>query len=535
MAAVEKTMDTGGVVADAAAHSAAMASSKDDRTSPTQFARLRWRNRLSSKLLILTALAVLIAEVLIFVPSIANMRVRWMSSRLDTVDAVSEVLIASGNINIPREVQDKVLLATGTKAIALREAGASHLLAMSEMPGNIDQVVDLNNISEAAAIWDAFGTLFNGGNRTLRIYGSNPPSATPGRIIEIVTSDAPLRHAMLSYATNVAIISLLISVIAASLIYLLIHEMLLRPVRLMHRNMIDFASAPDNPTRILVPENRKDEFGIAQRQIAHIQSDLQRTLKEQKHLADLGLAVSKINHDMRNILASAQLMSDRLADTRDPMVQRFAPKLIHTLSRAINYSESVMAYGRSQEAPPAPRRVQLSTVILDVQETLNLRTESGIEFENLIPIDFELNVDSNSCFVCCTIFAATRYRPWSAITAVMYPPSSALRFLQEESGRRQSLAWKTQALAYRRRHATTSLQHLRGPHAATARALVLLLLRNWCERMEARLSCARIAPSARISRFAFLTCRTGPKVAAINTQATTRSGSNLSCEPRSDI
>lgn len=398
MAAVEKTMDTGGVVADAAAHSAAMASSKDDRTSPTQFARLRWRNRLSSKLLILTALAVLIAEVLIFVPSIANMRVRWMSSRLDTVDAVSEVLIASGNINIPREVQDKVLLATGTKAIALREAGASHLLAMSEMPGNIDQVVDLNNISEAAAIWDAFGTLFNGGNRTLRIYGSNPPSATPGRIIEIVTSDAPLRHAMLSYATNVAIISLLISVIAASLIYLLIHEMLLRPVRLMHRNMIDFASAPDNPTRILVPENRKDEFGIAQRQIAHIQSDLQRTLKEQKHLADLGLAVSKINHDMRNILASAQLMSDRLADTRDPMVQRFAPKLIHTLSRAINYSESVMAYGRSQEAPPAPRRVQLSTVILDVQETLNLRTESGIEFENLIPIDFELNVDSEQLF-----------------------------------------------------------------------------------------------------------------------------------------
>ncbi len=104
MAAVEKTMDTGGVVADAATHAPAMASAQDDKTSPTQFTRLRWRNRLSSKLLILTALAVLIAEVLIFVPSIANMRVRWMSARLDTVDAVSEVLIASGNINIPREV-----------------------------------------------------------------------------------------------------------------------------------------------------------------------------------------------------------------------------------------------------------------------------------------------------------------------------------------------------------------------------------------------------------------------------------------------
>lgn len=398
MTAVEKTIARGDVVADAIAGPSAMSQPQDDKKSATQFTRLHWRNRLSSKLLILTALAVLIAEVLIFVPSIANMRVRWMNSRLDTVAAVSDVLVASGNIDIPREVQDKVLLATGTKAIVLREAGASNLLAMSEMPGTIDQVIDLNNISEAAAIWDAFGTLFNGGDRTLRIYGSVPPNDPSGQIIEIVTSDAPLRHAMLSYAINVALISLLISIIAASLIYLIIHEMLLRPVRLMHRNMIDFASAPDNPTKILVPENRKDEFGIAQRQIAHIQSDLQRTLKEQKHLADLGLAVSKINHDMRNILASAQLMSDRLADTDDPAVKRFAPKLIHTLSRAINYSESVMAYGRSQEPPPKPRRVQLSTVILDVQETLNLNKESGIQFENLIPEDFELNVDSEQLF-----------------------------------------------------------------------------------------------------------------------------------------
>ncbi|MCL7997713.1 HAMP domain-containing histidine kinase [Brucella sp. 21LCYQ03] len=407
MATVEKSTGIGKAVVDSvtsSANSAATSASSHDNTSPTQFTRLRWRNRLSSKLLILTALAVLIAEVLIFVPSIANMRVRWMSARLDTVEAVSEVLVASGNINIPRDVQDKVLLATGTIAIALREAGASNLLAMSEMPASIDQVIDLSNVSEAAAIWDAFGTLFNGGNRTLRIYDSNPKANTSERITEIVTSDAPLRHAMLSYAINVAIISLLISIIAASLIYLIIHEMLLRPVRLMHRNMIDFASSPDNPTKILVPENRKDEFGIAQRQIAHIQSDLQRTLKEQKHLADLGLAVSKINHDMRNILASAQLMSDRLSDTKDPMVNRFAPKLIHTLSRAISYSESVMAYGRSQELPPAPRRVQLHSIILDVQETLNLNKDSSVEFENLVSDDFELDVDSEQLFrVLCNL------------------------------------------------------------------------------------------------------------------------------------
>ncbi len=387
MAVVEKTLDAGGIPRKA-----------EERPFPTQSRRLPWRNRVSSKLLLLSALAVLIAEVMTFVPSIANMRLRWLGARLDAIGAVSEVLTADSAVDVPHDIQDKVLLATGVKTIALRESGASRLLAMSELPGQIDQVIDLDNVSETSAIYDAFLTLFFGGDRTLRIYGSVTPTVSPGRIVEIVTSDAPLRHAMLVYARNVGMVSLVISIIAASLVYLVIHRMLLRQVRIMHRNMIDFAAQPDNPALILVPENRKDEFGVAQRQIAHIQSDLQRTLKEQKHLADLGLAVSKINHDMRNILASAQLMSDRLADTKDPMVQSFAPKLIRTLSRAISYSESVLAYGRSQEAPPRPRRILLRTVVADVQETLNLTPDSGIEFDNQVPENFELNADSEQLF-----------------------------------------------------------------------------------------------------------------------------------------
>ncbi|MFC0245000.1 ATP-binding protein [Falsochrobactrum ovis] len=391
MAVDEKIMDQGDSESDT------FSAPQKDENPEASFTRLAWRNRLSNKLLLLIGLAVLVAQVLIFVPSIANMRVRWIESRLDIVESVSKVLMTSSSMDIPREVQDKVLVTTGTKAIALRRAGASHLLAMTELPEKIDQVIDFNNISEAAAIWDAFATLFGGGNRTLRIYGALNPEQ-PDQIVEIVTSDAPMRAAMLEYAKNVAVVSLLISIIAASLIYLIIHEMLLRPIRIMHRNMMDFAAAPDNPTRILKPDNRKDEFGIAQRQIAEMQTDLHRTLKERKRLADLGLAVSKINHDMRNILASAQLLSDRVADTSDPMVQRFAPKLIHTLSRAIRYSESVLAYGRSQELPPKLQRVRLHSIVRDVEELLNISKESGIEFENEVSPEFELNVDTEQLF-----------------------------------------------------------------------------------------------------------------------------------------
>ena len=73
--------------------------------------------------------------------------------------------------------------------------------------------------------------------------------------------------------------------------------------------MLAFARAPSDPRRIIAPEDRSDEIGVAERELADMQRQLQKTLGEQKHLADLGLAVSKINHDMRNILASAQLLS----------------------------------------------------------------------------------------------------------------------------------------------------------------------------------------------------------------------------------
>src|SRR5207253_11311062 len=68
-----------------------------------------------------------------------------------------------------------------------------------------------------------------------------------------------------------------------------------------------------------------------------LQGDLASMLQHKSRLAALGLAVSKINHDLRNLLASAQLFSDRLSSVNDERVQRFAPKLMRALERAIAF------------------------------------------------------------------------------------------------------------------------------------------------------------------------------------------------------
>ncbi len=144
--------------------------------------------RLSGKLLRLTLLFGLLAEVMIFVPTIADMRIRWLSDRLNTVAAASVVLAASDAKDVPQSVQDDVLLATGTKAIALKENGASRLLAVSDMPSKVDKHIDITVTDPLTMIRGAFDELIYGGDRIIRVYG---PVGDTGKVIELLTSDAP--------------------------------------------------------------------------------------------------------------------------------------------------------------------------------------------------------------------------------------------------------------------------------------------------------------------------------------------------------
>jgi signal transduction histidine kinase len=362
---------------------------------PGRDGRVSVMRRLSTKLLFLTILFVLIAEILIFPPSLANFRLQWLEQRLATAAAVGVVLMGTQPEELGREAQNEVLQATGAIAIAVRDAGASRLMVVSPMPPQVDVPVDL----EATGAWEAMrgaaSTLFLGGDKVLRVTGR------PGmgdREFELLLPDDRLREAMLAYARNIALLSLLISVITAALVYAAIHAMMIRPIRELRRSMLRFAAAPDDTARVMQPKDRRDELGVAERGLADMQRQLQRTLGEQKHLADLGLAVSKINHDMRNILASAQLISDRLRAIRDPKVQNFVPKLVRSLDRAVGYTESVLAYGRAHEPPPSRRRLRLRQLVEEVHELLGVEPETGIELVNEIDQEFEIDADSEQLF-----------------------------------------------------------------------------------------------------------------------------------------
>jgi signal transduction histidine kinase len=337
----------------------------------------------------------MLAEVLIFVPSVANMRLRWLSDRLNTAAAASMVVDGLGKVELPDSVRHDMLMATGAKAIVLTKDGMHHLIAVDDMPPEVDLQFDLDAMHPLTAIADAFDELLFGGGRIVRVYG---PIADSGMTIEVVMSDNSLRSAMFVYSRNVFLLSLVISLFSASLIFMAINRIMIRPIRRITMSMQNFSENPDNPASIFIPEPGRDELAMTGGHLANMQSELQKTLKQQKNLAELGLAVSKINHDMRNVLASVQLISDRLSDADDPMVKRLAPKLLRAIDRAVSYSDSVLSYGKATEAEPKRRLLRLRAIVQDVCDLMGIEPDSGIEFDIHVPEDLTVDADPDQLF-----------------------------------------------------------------------------------------------------------------------------------------
>jgi signal transduction histidine kinase len=354
---------------------------------------VRLRLGLSTKLLILTIVFIMLAQIVVLVPLIANFRANWLKDRLATADIVS--LSLSEMSDVPRSVQDKLLAATGAMTIAVREGRMRRLVAMSDMPPDVSRHIDMSDMGPLNSIMDAFETLLSSPGRYIHVLGL--PN-NRGEVIELVIPETPLRNAMIGFAGRILGLSAIISVISAALVFFSLRRLFLRPVLRLRRALELFREKPEDPNAIIVPSRRSDEIGDAERQLAEIQRELQATLVQKSHLADLGLAVSKINHDLRNILASAQLLTERLLMTSDPAATRFAPKLIASLDRAIGYSQAVLNYGNAREAPPERRLVSLRRLVEDVSDVLGLVNHPVIAFDVDVPADLEVDADPDQLF-----------------------------------------------------------------------------------------------------------------------------------------
>jgi len=352
---------------------------------------------LSGRFLMLTIIFVMLAEVFIFVPSVARFREDYLLQRLELAQLASLALLATPDDMVTPELADELLSNAEVLNIVLRRNEMRELILSSPMLEPVSATYDLRKDGPYELIRDALATLFVNEENVIRVIGR--PVKGAGIEIETTLEVMPLREAMLEYGRNIFLLSLLISVISSAMLFVAVRRVLVRPIRNLVSNMMDYQKNPEDATRVIEPKNRVIELRAAEDTLHDLQTQLTANLKQKERLAQLGEAVAKISHDLRNILTTTQLLADRIEMSKDPTVARVAPKLMTSVDRAIKLCEQTLTYGKAEEAAPKRERFTLAELVEEIIDSENLRDEAqSVKIRCEFEPDFELQADREQMF-----------------------------------------------------------------------------------------------------------------------------------------
>ena len=351
---------------------------------------------LSTTLLILTVIFVFVAEILVMIPSVAKHRVDWLSSRVEAAYLVGVALEGAEERMIDEPTAQMLFSTANILGVTVNDGERRLLILAPEInphsPREINYI-DLDDRMPLKLIADGWGALLSDGEKLLQVTGT--PQFVQDERIDIVVDQSELRKDLLLYARNILILSLIISSLTASLLFYALNRIIVSPVQSLTNSMMRFEADPDEAARIHSPGQRNDEIGVAEKSLAAMQTRLFDLLTERKRLAALGAGISKITHDLRNILASAQLMSDRLAKSDDPRVRKLAPRLLSALDRAIVLSRDTLTYGNMDARNLKKEHLILSDL---VEEVLDDVAHVELATVNDVPSDITIIADRTQLY-----------------------------------------------------------------------------------------------------------------------------------------
>jgi signal transduction histidine kinase len=382
---------------------------------------------LSARLLLLTVSFVMLAEVMIYAPSIARFRQSWMAEKIAAAHLATLALEATPSGMVSPELEKELLRHVGGYGVILQKSDSKNLMLSSEMPPRVDEAVDLGKMGVVSLIGDAFMTLMQGSNRVLQIMG---PSPRGNVVVSVVVDETPLREAMYAYSQRILLLSIVISLFTAALVYLSLHWLLVLPMRRITAAMIAFRENPELPASTAAVSGRTDEVGIAEHELASMQRRLRAALRQRRHLAALGEAVAKINHDLRNMLATAQLVTERMAQSPDPEVKRASPTLERAIDRAISLCMQTLKYADER------RELNLATFRLApmLREVGQFAAGAGGALDIEVPVDLGVKADREELFRVFANLAKNAFDAGAKTVTVRVAATSPLRIEVADDG-----------------------------------------------------------------------------------------------------
>jgi len=357
---------------------------------------LGFANSLSFRLLLLTVFFIMVAEVLIYTPSISRYRLSYLQEKLAEghLAALSVKAAPDGMVTemLARQLLDHV---DAYSIVANDESNFMPMLRRAVVP-EPDIAVDLRRDGVLTLILDAFDTLAQPRNRVIRVHGQSPRD--PEIFVTMLIDEAPMRMGMLDFSWRILTLSVVISLFTAALVFLSLRWLMVLPMQRITSSMIAFRQRPEDPTSDLPPSDRRDEIGIAVRELADMKQGVRRALRQNMRLATLGTAVNKINHDLRNMLATTTLVSDRFAESSDPFVRKAVPPFLRTIDRAVKLCSDTLNF--TQESVPLMiERVTLKALLDDVIPELSTTTAEGdLAIEIDAPPGVLVSVDTDQIY-----------------------------------------------------------------------------------------------------------------------------------------
>ena len=362
----------------------------------------KWSRSLSGRLLILTVLFVMLAEFLIWAPSISRFRKSYLEESLLRAHLATLALEALPDQMPDRHLEDVLLKQTGAYGIVLKGPERRTLMLAHDMPPEVDVTVDLMHGGFFRWIGEAFMAMYHDGNRVLRVIRMSPKRQDV--TVEMIIDEEPLRHAMYAYSTRILQLSIVISLFTAGLVYLSLRWLMVKPIQRITRSINEFRRAPEDATRQLEASERSDEIGMTERELAIMQGELRQALGQQQRLATLGAAVAKINHDLRNSLATAVLAFDKLATVSNPEVKRVLPRLYNAVDRAVRLCSQTLDHAADAAPVLTLSRFHLQELINEAAASFRQDADEPtpgagvIKIDNRVPFEVDLVADRHQLF-----------------------------------------------------------------------------------------------------------------------------------------
>ena len=345
---------------------------------------------LAARVLAVTIGFVLLAMSLFYVTRLTAHREMLLHGKIGAVQTTVDAFGMAAPTPPPQDLSRKILNSVDVKWMAIETPVGRHEFVTAGGPLESVESVTADDSSYFESMAATFHALFAAPGTVVKL---SAPAQANEPAIEFAFDETTLIQSLKRVSYNFLTISLTIAAVVTCVLWAALWRMVLQPVRRLTSNIIAFGESPQDGSRVIAPSGRGNEIGRAEAALAVMQGSLAHELAQGKRLAELGMAVARINHDLRNILSAAQLISDRLATIPDPLAQRLAPRLVATLDRAIQFCQSTLTYGASRELPPSRRRFDLSELVSQVVESGQAEHDAAVDYNIDIPPRFCVHAD----------------------------------------------------------------------------------------------------------------------------------------------